>query len=781
MIIECQACQARFRLDESKIKGKGARIRCRKCGESIIVMKSDISPPQKSSPVGKEHFDLRAVLQEPEKRPPLPPRDEVGTAFESILGRERKTEQAQSPAPEETAPPPLKQDEVDAAFDKILGGERETEQVPAPVAEEPALPEEEAQETFTQEPTAGQTLTPEEAAAGIESPLFREEEEQPAPVAEEPAPPEEEAQETFAQEPAGQTRTPDEAAAGIESPLFREEEEQPAPVAEEPAPPAGEERETLAQSPMEESPPRWDDIASDLDALLHGKQDQETFAQEPNEQTRTPDEDAAGIESPLFREEEEQPPPVAEEPAAPAGEERETLAQSPMEEPPPRWDDIASDLDALLHGKQDQETFAQEPTGQIRTPEEDAADIESPLLREEEEQPPPVAEEPAEPTLTRDEVDSAFESILGKERETGQETPLVAEEGALLQEAQDISSPLELGKEGDISPLQQTGETPVRSPEDLAGGEAHPPPLAEEGMDHPDQHATGFLDLDTALPDFLRRGEAAREPGKQFDISERLSDAPIGAEGEDVAPVFPAPDSPESLAHNLDPADSRAETIQDQLSDLFEGTSTEETSVPDSPPPEIPSPEPMEIERKPAIRPRPKAPSGKPSVALLALLFVVLAGGGAYLAFTETGQQTLRTLIPSMESLWLGGKESVKPYSIGNLIGYYETGDKAGRMFVIKGVATNQGRKKKSGIRIRAELLDGNHQTIAEKTVYGGNIITGLRSADQETIETAMSNRFGDKLSNVDVAPGKSVPFMLVFFNPPEGIEEYRLEALDGD
>jgi len=587
MIIKCQACQARFRLDESKIKGKGARIRCRKCGESIIVMKSDIPPPQEYSPAKKEHFDLRAVLQEPTKRPPLQPRDAVDTAFESTLGRERETEQVQPPTPEEPVVPSLKQDEVDAAFEKILGRERETEQAPAPVTEEPAPPEEEAQETFAQEPT-GQIFTPDETSAGIESPLFREEEEQPAPVAEEPAPPEEEAQETFAQEPA--------------------------------------------------------------------------------------------------------------------------------------------DL-----------------------------------------------------TLARDEVDAAFEGILGKEQETGQETPSITEEGTLPREAQDISSPLELGKDGDISPLQQKGETPVGSPEDSAGGEAHPPPLAEEKWDHPDQHEAGFLNLDTTLPDFLKRGEAAREPGKQFDISERLSDTPIGVEGEDIAPFFPAPDSPESPVHSLDPADSRAETIRDQLSDLVDGTSTEETSVPDSPPPEMSSPQPMEIESKPVIRPRPSAPSGKPSVALMALLFVVLAGGGAYLAFTESGQQTLRTLIPSMESLWLGGKESVKPYSIGNLIGYYETGDKAGRMFVIKGVATNQGQKKKSGIRIRAELLDGNHQTIAEKTVYGGNIITGLRSAEQETIETAMSNRFGNKLSNVDVAPGKSIPFMLVFFNPPEGIEEYRLEALDGD
>ena len=195
MIIKCQACQARFRLDESKIKGKGARIRCRKCGESIIVMKSDIPPPQKSSPAEKEQFDLRAVLQEPTLRPPLQPRDEVDAAFESTLGRERETEQAQAPAPAEPVAPSLKQDEVDAAFEKILGGEREIEQAPPPVAEEPAPPEEEAQETFAQEPT-GQTLAPDETAADIESPLFREEEEQPPPAAEEPAAPTGEERET---------------------------------------------------------------------------------------------------------------------------------------------------------------------------------------------------------------------------------------------------------------------------------------------------------------------------------------------------------------------------------------------------------------------------------------------------------------------------------------------------------------------------------------------------------------------------------------------------------
>jgi hypothetical protein len=33
----------------------------------------------------------------------------------------------------------------------------------------------------------------------------------------------------------------------------------------------------------------------------------------------------------------------------------------------------------------------------------------------------------------------------------------------------------------------------------------------------------------------------------------------------------------------------------------------------------------------------------------------------------------------------------------------------------------------------------------------------------------------------MDIAPGKSVPFMVVFFNVPEGISAYRLEAMDGN
>ena len=45
MIIECQSCHARFRLDESKISGRGVRGKCRKCGDGIVVLKDGETLP----------------------------------------------------------------------------------------------------------------------------------------------------------------------------------------------------------------------------------------------------------------------------------------------------------------------------------------------------------------------------------------------------------------------------------------------------------------------------------------------------------------------------------------------------------------------------------------------------------------------------------------------------------------------------------------------------------------------------------------------------------------
>ena len=190
MIIECQACRARFQLDESRIKGKGARIRCRKCGESIIVMKSDIPPTSPSPPAAKDLFDLRAILDAPEKKAARSSRDEVDAAFDKIFSPEPETgpvaprEEKVPAPPEEKAPEEfpqepeeprgtrahLSREAVDTAFDELLREDREPE-------------------TISQKPPES-ALPRDEFDAALESPLFAEAdlEPPPPPETEEPAP-----------------------------------------------------------------------------------------------------------------------------------------------------------------------------------------------------------------------------------------------------------------------------------------------------------------------------------------------------------------------------------------------------------------------------------------------------------------------------------------------------------------------------------------------------------------------------------------------------------------
>jgi predicted Zn finger-like uncharacterized protein len=558
MIIECQACRARFKLDESRIKGKGARIRCRKCGESIIVMKSDIPPTPPSPPAAKDLFDLRAILDAPE------------------------TKAARS-----------SRDEVDAAFDKI----------------------------FSAEPETGPVASREEKVT---------------------APPEEKAPEEFAQKPAEPREAP--------TLLSREE------------------------------------IDTAFDELLREDREPETISPKSPESALPREEFDAAFDRPLFPEADSVRPPSPE------------------------------------------------------------ADFK-----------PPSHPEMEEPVPDRGSPDASFPREPEKE-----EKPVLPE------------------KSEEIGP-------PDRSIEDLF----RTPQPAEEGPE-PAREPLGPLELDESSSEYLRMNGVDAEPERPHDISERLEEAPLWLSGGEMPS---APLEPETIPHFEEAPSPRMEAIHDELADLAEKRRMQEearglASPPPAPPPPSPpqippletlSPKFPEIERAPAARRRPPARSRRPLITLLVLLLIALAGGGVYLTFFDSGRDSLHAIFSALGYFRSGEKEPVQPFKVKNLAGFYDTGGKAGERFVVHGVITSQEPRKISGIRVRAELFDKNKQMIAEKTAYAGNIIPALNSVDRETIETAMANRFGDKLSNVDIPPGHSVPFMVVFFDPPQGIEEYRVEALKGE
>lgn len=342
----------------------------------------------------------------------------------------------------------------------------------------------------------------------------------------------------------------------------------------------------------------------------------------------------------------------------------------------------------------------------------------------------------------------------------GDSPPPASQRGS--EEPAPLASPPVVAEEAETPPSSLTDlAVDFRPEEKIVLGASAEPPSAPPPSD--------FLIGGTETLDFLKEEYKKGGMEGRIDISPGLRREPRDNLPREEIPAPQRPGGPE-------------EFTEGRLSDASPEfrIPTEENGPAPLEPRGIP-----ETARPKARDPR-KAPSPllPPSVAVLLLLFLALAGGGAYLGFTKGGQDILRGLIPGMETLWL--RSAAKPgpqFDVRNLIGYYESKTAAGNLFVIKGQVANMGRIRKSGIRVHATLLDGRDQTVAERTIYAGNVLPGeiLRTASRAKIEESLSNRFGDKLVNMDIAPGKSVPFMVVFFNAPEGISAYRLEAKDGD
>jgi len=169
----------------------------------------------------------------------------------------------------------------------------------------------------------------------------------------------------------------------------------------------------------------------------------------------------------------------------------------------------------------------------------------------------------------------------------------------------------------------------------------------------------------------------------------------------------------------------------------------------------------------------------------VAALQAVLLAAGGYLGLTPSGRKSLERAIPGVAALW-GGKPAASiasKYDLRNVIGYYESGSASPRILVIKGQVANLSTVEKSSIRVQATLLDNTDAVLAQQAVYAGNMLSGeaIRKGDRDTLSKTLGNRFGEGLANMNVAPNKAIPFMVVFFDAPATMDSYKLEAKDSE
>jgi hypothetical protein len=195
----------------------------------------------------------------------------------------------------------------------------------------------------------------------------------------------------------------------------------------------------------------------------------------------------------------------------------------------------------------------------------------------------------------------------------------------------------------------------------------------------------------------------------------------------------------------------------------------------ENPPEETAATEP---ERKAPSR---RAPSMLAVLVISVLWILLLAGGMYYFGTTKSGHDMLGKLFAGWGSARTGSAPEIPVYDIRDVKWHVDKDATAGSLFVIRGSVANVGNVPSAGIRIQATLLGKDNEALAEKAAFAGNLLdeTTTRQTERGAIEGMMSNRFGAGNANKGIPPGKALPFMVLFFDPPGEIAAVMVKAID--
>lgn len=183
-------------------------------------------------------------------------------------------------------------------------------------------------------------------------------------------------------------------------------------------------------------------------------------------------------------------------------------------------------------------------------------------------------------------------------------------------------------------------------------------------------------------------------------------------------------------------------------------------------------------------RPTPGAPVAAPArsplkrlVLFVLGLLLTLIGAAGYFLWHAGGIEPLLSRLSGAPPAPV-----VQPQvRLTNLNGYFVTNKDAGQLFVIQGQAINEYPEARSALTVKGALYDKAGKLLVQQTVFCGNRLddTALQDYPFAQISEAMNNQFGDSLSNLNVVPGKTIPFTIVFRNFPPELAEFTVESVD--
>ncbi len=189
------------------------------------------------------------------------------------------------------------------------------------------------------------------------------------------------------------------------------------------------------------------------------------------------------------------------------------------------------------------------------------------------------------------------------------------------------------------------------------------------------------------------------------------------------------------------------------------------------------------------VSPRSRRRKKKPLVGapVLVMLLIFLLVIGAYIASVMTGYNIpyLSDIkIPFIEQyLKKPATETSEAKPVPNqksVNGRFVTNSSAGALFVITGRVENPSKIAYSHIEIKGALITKGKEEAKAKNVFCGNIITEemLKTGDISEINRLLLVKEGNHNANINIKPGASVPFMVVFSDLPDKLQNFTVKVL---
>jgi predicted Zn finger-like uncharacterized protein len=231
---------------------------------------------------------------------------------------------------------------------------------------------------------------------------------------------------------------------------------------------------------------------------------------------------------------------------------------------------------------------------------------------------------------------------------------------------------------------------------------------------------------------------------------------------------------------------------EDDLDDTDQGTSEEDALIHAAPPPRRPARasliQPLEPDAEmgdAADAPPKKQPILGTPVLVLLLIFFLAAGG--YIAAAGLGYK-----IPFLPEIQIPFIQQYLPQKTPDplpemdpvpdqksVTGRFVTNDTAGELFIITGKIQNPSQIPYSHIQVKGTLFQKEKIAAMTQIAYCGNVVPEevLKTGHIPDITAQLKKPRGAADTNVNVKPGDTVPFMLVFSDLPQNLENFTVEV----